>query len=60
MILGVVLRMQLPREVGVGRMLTSLKIFQKKKGTMEQIKMQKMELKMVMVSINSNKYFLLL
>ena len=52
--------MQLLRKVGVGRMLTSLKIFQKKKGTMEQIKMQKMELKMVMVSINSNKYFLLL
>ena len=46
--------MQLLREVGVGRMLTNLKIFQKKKGTMEQIKMQKMELKMVMVSINSN------
>ena len=50
---GAVLGMLL-RVVGLGKMLTMHKKFQKRKRTMELIRMQKMELTMEMVSTNSS------
>ena len=52
MMLGVVLGMLL-RVVGLGKMLTMHKKHQKRKTTMELIKMQKMELTMGMVRTNN-------
>ena len=49
MLQGVVLGM-LPRVVGLGKMVTMHKKFQKRKTTMELTRMQKMELTMEMVS----------
>ena len=49
MLQGVVLGM-LPRVVGLGKMATMRKKFQKRKTTMELTRMQKMELTMEMVS----------
>ena len=51
MMLGVVLGMLL-RVVGLGKILTMHKKHQKRKTTMEPIRMQKMELTMEMVSTN--------